>query len=709
MCALNVVKGMKLYMDVLNEKQGEAINFKEGPCLVLAGAGSGKTKVLTERIIKLIEDGVSPQNILAITFTNKAAKEMKDRISLKLDNVANNIFVGTFHSFGLKIIRENFRELGFERNISIIDKEDMNSIIKKILKEYNVDTKLVPIKYVINKISFAKNENLTPEEYSKFMKGYVDETVIKVFTKYISVLKSNNSVDFDDLLLLPLQLFKNNKTILDKYQEHYKYILVDEYQDTNTVQYDLCKVLASKYKNIFVVGDIDQSIYGWRGANYENILNFEKDYKEAHLVILEENYRSTKNILDAANSVVKHNVKRKEKKLISTKDLGEKIKYIRCYSEIDEAKEVVEEIKKLVLSGKKYSDIGILYRTNAQSRVIEEALLKENIPYKVVGSYYFYNRKEIKDLIAYLTLIYNPKDNESLERIINVPKRKIGNKTIEKIREKANDAGISMFEAIKDGSALDFKNLILKLIDESKKLNLSDLIDQILNLSGMKNELETMGDLDSEIRLENLEEFKSIALAFEERGIYSLEEFLENIALVSDFGQYKEVDDCVNVMTLHSAKGLEFDVVFLTGMEENVFPHFRSMDNEDELEEERRLCYVGITRAKEKLYLLNAKKRTLFGRTDMNSPSRFVQEITPDLLDSSEVNVNAVVSNDMYDEERNSELKVGDKVKHTKYGYGIVVQIEGSIASIAFNHNVGVVKIMKTHKSLEKVDNLEEF
>ena len=696
-------------MDVLNEKQGEAINFKEGPCLVLAGAGSGKTKVLTERIIKLIEDGVSPQNILAITFTNKAAKEMKDRISLKLDNVANNIFVGTFHSFGLKIIRENFRELGFERNISIIDKEDMNSIIKKILKEYNVDTKLVPIKYVINKISFAKNENLTPEEYSKFMKGYVDETVIKVFTKYISVLKSNNSVDFDDLLLLPLQLFKNNKTILDKYQEHYKYILVDEYQDTNTVQYDLCKVLASKYKNIFVVGDIDQSIYGWRGANYENILNFEKDYKEAHLVILEENYRSTKNILDAANSVVKHNVKRKEKKLISTKDLGEKIKYIRCYSEIDEAKEVVEEIKKLVLSGKKYSDIGILYRTNAQSRVIEEALLKENIPYKVVGSYYFYNRKEIKDLIAYLTLIYNPKDNESLERIINVPKRKIGNKTIDKIREKANDAGISMFEAIKDGSALDFKNLILKLIDESKNLNLPDLIDQILNLSGMKNELETMGDLDSEIRLENLEEFKSIAFAFEERGIYSLEEFLENIALVSDFGQYKEVDDCVNVMTLHSAKGLEFDVVFLTGMEENVFPHFRSMDNEDELEEERRLCYVGITRAKEKLYLLNAKKRTLFGRTDMNSPSRFVQEITPDLLDSSEVDVNAVVSNDMYDEERNSELKVGDKVKHTKYGYGIVVQIEGSIASIAFNHNVGVVKIMKTHKSLEKVDNLEEF
>lgn len=696
-------------MNKLNEKQEEAVNFKDGPCLVLAGAGSGKTKVLTERIIKLIDTGVSPYNILAITFTNKAAKEMKDRISIKLDDFSDNIYVGTFHSFGLKVIRENYKDLGFDRNISIIDREDMNSIIKKILKELDVDVKLVPIKYVINKISFAKNENLSPEEYSKFMKGYIDETVIKVYSKYVSVLKSNNSVDFDDLLVLPLKLFKQNNEILEKYQNHYKYILVDEYQDTNTVQYELCKVLASKYKNIFVVGDIDQSIYGWRGANFENILNFEKDYKNSKLIILEENYRSTKNILDAANSVVKHNVKRKEKNLVSTKDIGEKIKYIRCCSEIDEAKTVVDEIKKIVLSGKKYSDIGILYRTNAQSRVIEEALLKENIPYKVVGSYYFYNRKEIKDLIAYLTLIYNPKDNESLERIINVPKRKIGNKTIEKIREKANELGISMFEAIEDGTALDFKNVILKLMEESKNVNLSDLIDKILEYTGMKSELESIGGIDSEIRLENLQEFKSIALAFEERGIYSLEEFLENIALVSDFGQYKDTEDCVNVMTLHSAKGLEFDVVFLTGMEENVFPHFRSVDNEDELEEERRLCYVGITRAKEKLYLLNAKRRTLFGRTDVNSPSRFVNEITPDLLESNEIIVNNTICNDMYDEERNSELKVGDKVKHVKYGYGVVVQIDGSIASIAFNHNIGIVKIMKTHKSLEKIEDFEEY
>ena len=696
-------------MDALNKNQKEAVNFKNGPCLVLAGAGSGKTKVLTERIIKLIESGVSPFNILAITFTNKAAKEMRDRISIKLNNVANDIFVGTFHSFGLKIIRENYKDLGFDKNISIIDREDMNSILKKILKELNIDVKQIPVKYVINKISFAKNENLTPEEYSKFMKGYIDETVIKVYSKYTSVLKKNNSVDFDDLLVLPLQLFKNNKEILEKYQERYKYILVDEYQDTNTVQYDLCKVLASKYKNIFVVGDIDQSIYRWRGANFENILNFEKDYKDAKLIILEENYRSTKNILDAANSVVKNNVKRKEKNLISTKEVGEKIKYIRCYSEVDEAKEVVEEIKKLILSGKKYSDIGILYRTNAQSRVIEEALLKENIPYKVVGSYYFYNRKEIKDLIAYLTLIYNHKDNESLERIINVPKRKIGNKTIEKIRNDANEKGISMFEAINDGIAIDFKNLILKLTEESKNVNLSDLIDKILNWSGMRKELETIGGIDSEIRLENLEEFKSIALAFEEREIYSLEEFLENIALVSDFGQYKDVEDCVNVMTLHSAKGLEFDVVFLTGMEENVFPHFRSIDNEDELEEERRLCYVGITRAKEKLYLLNTKRRTLYGRTDMNAPSRFISEISSELLESNETVINKTCSNDMYDDDRNSELKVGDKVKHVKYGYGIVVQIEGSIASIAFSHNVGIIKIMKTHKSLEKIDEFDEY
>ena len=696
-------------MNKLNEKQEEAVNFKDGPCLVLAGAGSGKTKVLTERIIKLIDTGVSPYNILAITFTNKAAKEMKDRISIKLDDFSDNIYVGTFHSFGLKVIRENYKDLGFDRNISIIDREDMNSIIKKILKELDVDVKLVPIKYVINKISFAKNENLSPEEYSKFMKGYIDETVIKVYSKYVSVLKSNNSVDFDDLLVLPLKLFKQNNEILEKYQNHYKYILVDEYQDTNTVQYELCKVLASKYKNIFVVGDIDQSIYGWRGANFENILNFEKDYKNSKLIILEENYRSTKNILDAANSVVKHNVKRKEKNLVSTKDIGEKIKYIRCCSEIDEAKTVVDEIKKIVLSGKKYSDIGILYRTNAQSRVIEEALLKENIPYKVVGSYYFYNRKEIKDLIAYLTLIYNPKDNESLERIINVPKRKIGNKTIEKIKEKASELGVSMFEAIEDGTALDFKNVILKLMEESKNVNLSDLIDKILEYTGMKSELESIGGIDSEIRLENLQEFKSIALAFEERGIYSLEEFLENIALVSDFGQYKDTEDCVNVMTLHSAKGLEFDVVFLTGMEENVFPHFRSVDNDDELEEERRLCYVGITRAKEKLYLLNAKRRTLFGRTDVNSPSRFVNEITPDLLESNEIIVNNTICNDMYDEERNSELKVGDKVKHVKYGYGVVVQIDGSIASIAFNHNIGIVKIMKTHKSLEKIEDFEEY
>ena len=724
-------------MNKLNEKQEEAVNFKDGPCLVLAGAGSGKTKVLTERIIKLIDTGVSPYNILAITFTNKAAKEMKDRISIKLDDFSDNIYVGTFHSFGLKVIRENYKDLGFDRNISIIDREDMNSIIKKILKELDVDVKLVPIKYVINKISFAKNENLSPEEYSKFMKGYIDETVIKVYSKYVSVLKSNNSVDFDDLLVLPLKLFKQNNEILEKYQNHYKYILVDEYQDTNTVQYELCKVLASKYKNIFVVGDIDQSIYGWRGANFENILNFEKDYKNSKLIILEENYRSTKNILDAANSVVKHNVKRKEKNLVSTKDIGEKIKYIRCCSEIDEAKTVVDEIKKIVLSGKKYSDIGILYRTNAQSRVIEEALLKENIPYKVVGSYYFYNRKEIKDLIAYLTLIYNPKDNESLERIINVPKRKIGNKTIEKIREKANELGISMFEAIEDGTALDFKNVILKLMEESKNVNLSDLIDKILEYTGMKSELESIGGIDSEIRLENLQEFKSIALAFEERGIYSLEEFLENIALVSDFGQYKDTEDCVNVMTLHSAKGLEFPVVFIPGAEEGIFPGMQSITNPNELQEERRLAYVGITRAKEKLYIIHAQERMLYGSTSRNMLSRFVNEIPKELAEvtssvvktsftsptsySSKSSANSGFLNSTFAKansfanktyqspaapKKSASYKAGDQVMHKAFGKGMVVSAtpmaNDTMLEIAFD-KVGTKKLMANFAKLEKI------
>ena len=689
---------------MLNNKQVEAVNFKQGPCLVLAGAGSGKTKVLTERIVNLINEGINPNNILAITFTNKAAREMKERVINKIGNIANNIFIGTFHSFGLKIIRENYQELGFNKNITIIDREDMTSIIKKIIKEMNLNTEQFQPKYIISKISFAKNEALLPEEYSKFMRGYIDETIVKIYAKYMNILKQNNSVDFDDLLMMPLMLFKKNADILNKYQEHYTYLMVDEYQDTNQVQYDLCKILSKKHNNIFVVGDADQSIYGWRGANYENILNFEKDYKNVKIILLEENYRSTKTILDAANSVVKNNTKRKEKNLWSSKNNGEKIKYIRCNDEKDEAKEIVYEITKLLNNNINYKDIGILYRTNAQSRVIEEALLKENYPYKVVGSYYFYNRKEIKDLIAYLNLIYNTSDNISLERIINVPKRKIGNKTIEKIRNIANINGTSMFDAIEEGSEYEFKKLILSLIDDSKNMSIKDLIDSILNKSGIKKELEALGGLENEIRLENLEEFKSIVLSFEERGIYNLDEFLENIALVSDVGQYKEVDNAINVMTLHSAKGLEFEYVFISGMEEGVFPHFRAFDNLEEMEEERRLCYVGITRAKERLYLLNAKRRTLFGKTNQNVVSRFIEEIGTELMEgyNSPIKVETKIE-DMYEEHRNEELKTGDKVNHTVYGDGIVISINKDLATIAFSHQVGIKTIVKTHKNLSKI------
>ena len=685
----------------LNDKQKIAVEFMNGACLVLAGAGSGKTKVLTERIVNLINNGISPTNILAITFTNKAAKEMRQRVDNRIGSISNNIFIGTFHSFGLKVLRENYSTIGYEKNITILDSDDSNSVIKKIMKDMDLNTEQFPIKYIKSKISFAKNEGLSPEEYSKYMKGFLDETTVKIYDKYNNVLKSNNSVDFDDLLRLPIDILKN-KEILEKYQEHYKYILVDEYQDTNQVQYDLCKMLSKKYGNIFVVGDMNQSIYSWRYANYMNVLNFEKDYKDVTSIYLEQNYRSTNTILTAANSVIKNNTHKKDLNLWSSKGDGEKITYIRCDGEQEEAKVIVNKIAEYVSFGKDLKDIGVLYRTNAQSRVIEEALLRENIPFKVVGSYFFYNRKEIKDLIAYLNLIYNTSDNISLERIINVPKRKIGPTTIKKLRDYASISNTSMFESIDSGKELEFKNIILSLIEDSKNMTLSDLIEQVLQKSGMKKELEDTMGLESEIRLENLEEFKSIAESFQEKGIFSLEEFLENIMLVSDMGQYKEDANGVNLMTIHSAKGLEFDVVFIPGMEETIFPHSRSMENDEELEEERRLCYVGITRAKEKLYLLNSKKRMLFGKTNINLPSRFISEIDQNLLESNIKETSNKIIENMYEENINQELKTGDHVTHEKFGEGIVVKIDGSLATIAFNFGQGVKTIAKTHKSLKK-------
>lgn len=690
----------------LNDKQKEAVEFMDGPCLVLAGAGSGKTKVLTERIVNLINNGVSPYNILAITFTNKAAREMRSRVENSTREEADKIFIGTFHSFGLKVLRENASVLGYSNNVTILDRDDVNTLIKRFMKELNLDSDMYPVKSILNKISFAKNEGLSPEEYEKFAKASLDSAACKIYKMYSSALKRSNSVDFDDLLIMPLEIFKKDKSVLEKYQEHYKYILVDEYQDTNMVQYDLCKILSSKYRNLFVVGDMDQSIYSFRFANYMNVLNFEKDNKDAKTIVLDENYRSTNNILNAANSVIKNNKERKEKNLWSSKGDGDKIKYIRCDNELEEAGTVVRLTKGLIESGESPCEIAVLYRTNGQSRVFEEAFLKENIPFKIVGSYFFYNRKEIKDLISYMHLIYNNNDDASLERVINVPKRGIGNKTIDRLRTEAKISDTSMFSVITEGRELNFKNLILELTEISKNTDLVGLVDAILDKSGLKADLLEQNSLESEIKLENLEEFKSIALGFQERGIFSLEDFLENISLVSDRNEYKEVENGVNLMTLHSAKGLEFNDVFLVGMEEGVFPHNRSFESESDLEEERRLCYVGITRAKEKLWIMNAKKRTLFGQVSNNLPSRFIGEIDSELLDKEESitrNTSSVIVGNMYDEDRNEDLKVGDKIHHDKFGDGVVVGIDGSIASIAFGYMYGVKQLAKNHKSIKKI------
>lgn len=689
----------------LNDKQKEAVMHVDGPCLVLAGAGSGKTKVLTERIVNLINNGVSPFNILAITFTNKAAREMRERVYNSIEEEANKIFIGTFHSLGLKIVRENASVIGYSNNVTILDRDDVNTLIKRFMKELNLDTEHYPVKSILNKISFAKNEGLSPDELDKFAKAPLDMASCKVYKMYESALKRSNSVDFDDLLILPLRIFKKDKSVLEKYQEHFKYILVDEYQDTNMVQYDMCKLLASKYRNLFVVGDMDQSIYSFRFANYMNVINFEKDNKDAKVIVLDENYRSTNNILNAANDVIKNNKERKEKNLWSSKGDGDKIKYIRCDNEQEEASTVVRLTKELLDKGEKPSEIAVLYRTNGQSRVFEEAFLKENIPFKIVGSYFFYNRKEIKDLISYMHLIYNNNDDASLERVINVPRRGIGSKTIERLRREASISDKSMFEVVSSGKELGFKNLIIDLTNESKNTDLVGLVDVILDKTGIRKELEEKNDLESEIRLENLNEFKSIALAFQEKGIFSLEEFLENISLVSDKNEYKEVDDGINLMTLHSAKGLEFNDVFLVGMEEGIFPHNRSFESESELEEERRLCYVGITRAKEHLWLMNAKKRTLFGQVSMNFPSRFIKEINSDLIDKEEsvsLKNNSYIGN-MYERDLNDDLKVGDKVVHDKFGEGVVVKIDGSVATIAFGYMYGIKNLAKNHKSIKRV------
>ena len=692
------------YLDKLNDNQKKAVLHMDGPCLVLAGAGSGKTRVLTTRIANLINNGVESYNILAITFTNKAAKEMRDRLAnLVLDNAA---FVGTFHSFGVRIIRENCEALGLSRNFTILDSDDVVTVIKKIMKEKNIDVKECAPAYIRNRISFIKNENLSVAEIEKFFNTPPEKIAYEVYKEYVEILKNNNSVDFDDLLLLPVKLFKENENILQRYQNLYKYILIDEYQDTNEVQYQLTKLLAKKHQNIFVVGDSNQSIYAFRGSNYQNILNFEKDYPNANVIALEENYRSTTNILNAANSVIRNNKKRKDMNLYSDLGEGVKLKYLRCYDEKNEAEKVVNEIKRLIDDGIKKEDIAVFYRTNGQARIVEEAFLKANIPYKVVGSFYFYSRKEIKDLICYLRLISNKDDDISLRRIINVPKRKIGDSTVNKLETLAKAEGISIFDAIESGKELEFKNLILELIEDSKSLSLTELIDDVLDKSGMKKSLEDEHTLEADLRLENLEEFKSITASYEEAtGSVNLDDFLEEISLVADFAEHKESNDEVTLMTIHSAKGLEFDTVFLIGMEDGIFPHQNAFVEEDGIEEERRLCYVGITRAKKRLYLTNAKRRMLYGRESINPPSRFIDEIDKEYIEEDENSIKEIKKvqiKSMYSD-TDVEYNNGDIVSHDTYGNGVVVAVDKMIVTVAFSHGIGVKKLMKNHKSLKKL------
>ena len=697
-------------LDLLNSEQKKAVTTTEGPLLVLAGAGSGKTRVLTTRIAYLIEElGINPENILAITFTNKAAKEMKERILTMLGPIAYKIQISTFHSFGLYLLKRHYSLLGYNHNFTILDSDDALTIIKKIIKEMNLDPKEYNPKAVRNKISGAKNELLDAEDYSKYANSSYEEVIVDIYRKYEKKLKSNNSFDFDDLLMMPLKLFRDYPNILKEYQEQYQYILVDEYQDTNEAQYIMVKMLAAKYKNICVVGDESQAIYSWRGANYKNILNFEKDYKNAKTILLEENYRSTKTILNAANDIIKNNKERKDKKLWTNNEEGIKIKYHRCYDEKDEANYIKDEIKKLINSGINKSDIAILYRTNAQSRNLEEAMLRENIPYKVIGSFYFYNRREIKDLIAYLKLLYNSNDDVNLLRIINVPKRGIGLKTIENLTSKAMLNNCSIYDIIDSGKELQFKNIIEELKQAKDVVTLTELIDLIIDKTGIKEELISENTLEAEVRLENLEEFKSITRNFEEAsGLVSLEEFLEEISLVSDIEEHKNNSDVVTLMTIHSAKGLEFNNVFIAGMEEGIFPHTNSFNEISGIEEERRLCYVAVTRAKQKLYIVNARKRMLFGQENYNPPSRFISEIGEEYLDidSSITNdENEIVIKKDYRSnfDHSIEFTIGDHVMHETFGNGIIVKVDKSIISIAFPHPIGIKSFMKGHKSIRKV------
>ncbi|WP_339267444.1 DNA helicase PcrA [Paenibacillus sp. FSL R5-0470] len=636
----------------LNPPQRQAVETTEGPLLIMAGAGSGKTRVLTHRIAWLIANRKAPPwAILAITFTNKAAREMQERVSKLVGPEGRDIWVSTFHSMCVRILRKDIERIGFTSNFSILDSTDQLSVIRNCMKELNIDTKKFEPKAVQAIISASKNELITPAQYEQKVGDYFEGLVAKVYKMYQRRLRSNNSLDFDDLIMKTIELFKEVPEVLDFYQKKFKYIHVDEYQDTNRAQYMLCRMLADSHHRICVVGDSDQSIYRWRGADITNILNFEEDYPEAKTILLEQNYRSTANILNAANGVIALNSGRKPKKLWTDSEEGAKIKVYRADSEHDEGYFVTGEISKNVKQGQAYQNHAILYRTNAQSRVIEEILIKSDIPYQIVGGIKFYDRKEIKDLLAYLRLLSNPDDDISLTRIINVPKRGLGDTTVGKLAAAAGERGVSIFRVLQTVDDLGFagrtRNMLVEFYDMIEALHrmveflsVTELTEKILEMSQYRLELQNENTLESRSRLENIDEFLSVTMEFEKNNEdKSLVSFLTDLALIADIDSVNDDEedrsDAVVLMTMHSAKGLEFPTVFIVGMEEGVFPHSRAFQDNDELEEERRLAYVGITRAEKQLFLSCARMRTLFGRTTANQPSRFIEEIPEELKEDT--------------------------------------------------------------------------
>lgn len=718
------------FLQGLNPQQLEAVVHGEGQLLILAGAGSGKTKVLTHRIAYLIlEKGINPRNILAITFTNKAAKEMKTRVASLIGEIGDGMWIGTFHSICVRILRREIEKLGYDRNFVIFDISDQQDLVKECLKELNLNEKNFQPSSVLYQISKAKDEMLGPTEYIRMHSAdFRTSKIGEVYKLYQKKLKIANALDFDDIILKTIEIFTNFPEVLEYYQSKFKYILVDEYQDTNKPQFVLVKLLSAKHGNICVVGDDDQSIYGWRGADIRNILDFEKEFPNTKVIKLEQNYRSTQNILDAANHVIKNNKGRKSKRLWTENEKGELIQYFCASNEHEEVEFVINEINRQINNnGRNYSDFAILYRMNAQSRVFEEGFMRYGIPYKLVGALKFYERKEIKDILAYLRLIHNPSDIFALKRIINVPKRGIGKATIEMLEQEATRRGVSVFSLIQVADSIqglsrmvnplkEFSLLICGLKAMEGKMKISEFISKVLEKTGYLKELENEGTPEAEGRIENLREFISVAVEFERgNNDADLGSFLENISLVSDIDTLDDKKDGVILMTFHSAKGLEFPVVFMVGMEEGVFPAYRSLENEDEIEEERRLCYVGMTRAREQLFMTGAYCRTLFGNTTYNRISRFLKEIPKNLIRGFDLEYNSddrleswdsnngdyfaedytylnrrinsfynarkmnTFSSGMMEVSKSvnlSQFKVGILVEHKKFGTGVITQIE---------------------------------